>query len=164
MSWTLIVTNVASFITGLVLARWGMRRGLEKATELIDHAHHDQEPTVPKSQRFSVLGVIAVVFGLIIFGLGVRVGFEVLDEQVDCFDTYANELAEAQEVRQDAAERRDAALNDVLRTTRNRLGNDAVPGNQAAIRAALDRYARTYDELEDARRENPYPDAPREVC
>jgi hypothetical protein len=161
--WELVLTNVSSFVLGLIVARWVIRRGLEKADDLTHDLTTATEETpvhLPSRERW-VAGAVAIICGLILFGVGIRVGYETQQSKIDCFDTYANDLADSQQVRQDAAEERDVALYDTLRTTRDRL--EGKRGDRAILRA-LDRYVAAYEDLEQARAANPYPDAPREVC
>lgn len=163
MTWTLFITHAGCFVLGLVVMRWLTRRGLEKATDLTDHVH--QEHPVPKpSEHVTLLGVVALVCGLILFGLGIRVGYQLLDEQVDCFDTYASQLDDAQDARQAAIEKRDQRELEVFAATSRLLSQPGGAGDGDDLRKALNAYLRADAELTTERAENPYPEAPREVC
>ncbi len=58
-------------------------------------------------QRRAPLVIVSIILGLVLFGVGVRVGYGLVDGRQDCLDTYANDLADSQDPRQQAAETRD---------------------------------------------------------
>lgn len=105
--------------------------------------------------------LILVLVGLLAFGLGVRVGHQVLATKVS---EYANDLADSLSPRQEATEDLQAADVRVTRAIKLAL----IPGHdnrdRLELQNAIAAKARMQQCLDEQRRENPWPDAPREVC
>lgn len=108
--------------------------------------------------------IVLVLVGTLMFGLGVRVGYEVLASKVSCFNNYANKNADSQETRQAATE----ALQKADKAQDNAILNALSPGatreDFERVRSATAAKIAKQAELADQRRIHPYPDAPREVC
>lgn len=86
-----------------------------------------------------------------------------------CFDDFADDLTGSLPPVRDASARRDVALGDVLEGIQNLLSK-AVSGGENGPEAAaellddLEAYRTANEALEQARRDNPYPDPPSEFC
>lgn len=172
-----VLTNLGSFALGLMVMKWLTRR---TAAVVVDHAHDHSEVTVDAQKTQTVRARIAIfiVLGLILFLLGVRVGYSLLARDVSCFNEYAAQSADAQNRRSDATQalqdadkrfkRADrefkeavvAALTPGASDREVRAVRIAAQQSQSAAQESLDKQA----ELEAERRRNPYPDPPSEVC
>lgn len=113
--------------------------------------------------RYGVAAIYIVV-GIIIFGAGVRFGYELLAGKVSCFNTYANALADSLDPRQSATE----SLQDADLEKDRAILALLVPGHDhadvAALRKATAAKVAKQEALDRNRETNPYPDPPREVC
>lgn len=166
MTWfNVILSNLGAFALGYLTCKWVARR----AAAAIDHRIHDHsEVTMPKRRTalmpLPLRVVVLVVVGVLMFGLGVRVGYQVLASKVSCFNDYANQNADSQETRQAATEalQKADAKQDVAIAAA--LSPDATQADFARVRAATAAKIAKQRELATQRRVNPYPDAPREVC
>lgn len=165
MTWlNVIASNIGSFVLGVLVCRWLARRAASAADHITDHS----EVTMP-ARRNALMPlparvIVLVLVGALMFGLGVRVGYELLSEKVSCFNGYANKNADAQETRSAATEalqaadaRQDQAILDALTP-----GNDKA--DVAELRAATAAKIHKKADLAKQRRIHPYPDPPREVC
>lgn len=166
MFWiNLIATHVGAFLLGMLAMKWLTKRAAAAAAHL---AHLDEEPPVPDPRPpllpLPARVAILILVGLLMFGLGIRVGYQVLDNKVACFDKYANDLADSLAPRQKATE----DLQDADKRVTLAIQAALVPGRDksdlAELKAANAAKARMQQRLEQQREENPYPDAPREVC
>jgi hypothetical protein len=157
----LIASNVGSFLLGFLACRWLARRAAAAAA----HLAHTEEPPMPETRRallpLPARVLILVLVGLLAFGLGVRVGHQVLATKVS---EYANDLADSLSPRQEATEDLQAADVRVTRAIKLAL----IPGHdnrdRLELQNAIAAKARMQQCLDEQRRENPWPDAPREVC
>lgn len=160
-SFGVAMDNLASFAAGLLAGL-----ALSWAFGLVSDRFNPKarEGVMKTFRRSPAFAAVLVVISLVAFGLGVRVGYQVLNGKVECFDQYANDLADSLEPRNSANQElatadkaRDEALVDLLEP-----GNDAAD-NQAFIEAN-DAKVEIQDKLAETRAKNPYPDPPREVC
>jgi hypothetical protein len=108
--------------------------------------------------------MVYVVVGILVFGAGVRLGYDLLSDKVSCFNTYANRLADSLEPRQTAT----ASLQEADLARDLALLNVLTPGHNhrdiAALRRATADKVSQQNALNRKRDANPYPDPPREVC
>ena len=113
---------------------------------------------------FAARVAILIIVGLLMFGLGVRVGYQVLSDKVSCFDAYANDLADSLEPRQRATEDLQDADVEVTHAIKVALTPGHDKRDVAALQDAIAAKARMQARLEVQREANPYPSAPRKVC
>lgn len=158
--------NIAYFAVGMILG-FCISRALvwieNKATRG-DHPRRFRSPT-PRA----IVAFLSIVVGLMVFGLGVRAGYSLLNEQVQCFDDYADRQTSAQEPRQSASETLQVRQLEVFTAIERLLDSGASSEAEQdrrleTLRQALVAYSEAYAELEQVREDNPYPDYPREVC
>lgn len=150
--------------------------------------HEEAEPLAARSSI--IRGAIFLVVGIVVFGSGVYVGFQVLNAKYSCLDDYANASADTQ-VKRSALYNRDldntaTLLKDIAST--NTVSKEATAELVKVIRSAdtveelqdvllaagtsnagdltepLERYVTEQEAIEKERAENPIPDPPREVC
>lgn len=165
MTWlNVIVSNLGALALGIFI---GKRLG-RRAAAAVDHIHDHSEVTVP-SRRTALMPlpvrvIVLLVVGALTFGLGVRVGYEVLAEKVSCFNDYANKNADSQETRQAATEALQKADAEQDVAIAAALAPGATRADVVRVRRATDAKIAKQAELADQRKKNPYPDAPREVC
>jgi hypothetical protein len=159
-----IASNIGSFFLGVLVCKWLGRR----AAAAVDHIHDHSEAPVP-AQRTALMPlpvrvIVLVLVGSLMFGLGIRVGYQLLEDKVSCFDQYANDLADSLTPRQQATEDLQAA--DVRVTAAIKVA--LIPGHDTAdkaeLQAAIAAKARMQNRLDEQRIANPYPEAPRKVC
>jgi hypothetical protein len=158
------ITNIGSFVLGFFVCKWLARR----AAAAVDHIHDHSEVTMP-ARRSALMPlparvIVLVLVGALTFGLGVRVGYEVLAGKVSCFNDYANKNADSQETRQAATEALQNADAKQDRAIAAALSPGATADDFALVRQATAAKIAKQHELATQRRINPYPDAPREVC
>lgn len=162
------LSNIGSFILGVLVCRWIVRRGLAAAQQIAhtsgssDMATSDPPTTKPPSVL--VRAVIIIVVSAFVFGIGVRVGYSLVRHDVSCFNDYANDLADSLEPRQHAAKQLERADKRQDRAILRALTPGATRRDFIAVREATEAKLTKRRELATERRENPYPDAPREVC
>lgn len=165
MTWlNVIASNVGSFVLGVLVCRWLARRAASAADSIHDHSEVNMADRRPPLMPLPARVVVLVLIGTLMFGLGVRVGYEVLASKVGCFNEYASKNADSQAARstatealQDADARQDRAILAALTP-----GHDKV--DVAELRAATQAKVEKKQELAEQRKQNPYPDPPREVC
>lgn len=155
MSFWVVASNLASFFLGLILARGAMHLGVITAARFTLPSNGDRD------MRHIAWGVVFLTLGIIVFGIGVRVGYDLVRRDQNCLSEYANDLADALEPRQRAAETRDQRELEVFAATSRLLEQE---GDADELRKALNAYLRADRELIEQRAANPYPDPPREVC
>lgn len=118
-------------------------------------------PSTDHSRRRTVLLVAALLGFSAMFGVGVKVGYELVRSDIACINEYANANADAAEPRQEAVERRDRA-NDAVFDALADLAAGTVEVD--AVADVLEEREKAVAALEAEREIRPYPEAPREVC
>lgn len=163
MTWTLVLTHFACVILGIVVGRTSVWAALNMTRP--PRRSHYKEPLVPTStdhkRRRTVLLVAALLAFSAMFGVGVKVGYELVRSDIACINEYANKNADATEPRQQAVERRDRANDAVFEA----LGDFAIGQIEVdKVIEVLDEREAAVAALEAERKIRPYPEAPREVC
>lgn len=165
MFWVnLVATHVGTFLLGYLTCKWLAKRDAAAA----DHLAHHEEPPVPDPRRpllpLPARVIVLVLVGLLMFGLGVRVGYQVVANKMSCLDTYANDLADSLTPRQRATEDLQAADKQVSVAIKAALTPGHDKRDLHALQDAVAAKVRMQNRLDAQRNANPYPDAPREVC
>lgn len=145
------VSLIAGLAVGYVLGRIAARLALEP-TE--GHPVPDRNSMHPNLWRWLLVGMSLAL---------ILVGIEVY-RQNDCQASYAQESAAAQKARTDATEKRDIAVDEVFMSVIAASSPDASDDDRQRFREALINYQRTSTDLNQARKENPYPPFPAEFC
>ncbi len=142
-----------------------MRFGLWASEHVPNHYDEDaqsisEDSPMRKTQSRASMAVAALVISVLVFGLGLKVGYEAFRSDANCLNDYANDLSESLAPRQTATESRDARIKDVLEASVGFLDQDDPQELQFAIR----RYLEADALLRFERQQNPYPDPPEEAC
>lgn len=165
--------NLVYFALGLgcgLLTSFAYGRLLRTRITRTTPAHPTETGMKPARETFghasATRGVVVLVISLILFGAGVRVGFTLLNDEVKCFDNYANDLADSLAPRQNANEAYQLRQEAVFEATANLLAVDPADRQDAErdLAEALEDYEEAKADLDAERAKNPYPNAPREVC
>lgn len=154
MTYLLIACSgsaIAGLAVGYAVGRFAARLQAEPSEE---SSVPDRNSMHPNLWRWLLIGMSLVL---------VVVGFEVY-RQNDCQQSYAQASAAAQKARTDATEKRDVAVDEVFMSVIAASQTDASDEDRQRFRDALVNYQRTSTDLNQARKENPYPAFPAEFC
>lgn len=161
------LSNLGSFVLGALVCRWIVRRGLTAAQQ-IAHTSGSSDMTTtsdpPETRPLIARVAIIMIVSALVFGIGVRVGYSLVQHDVSCFNQYANDLADSLAPRQTAAKQLELADKRQDRAIQRALTPGATRRDFIAVRKATEAKLAKRHELALERKENPYPDAPREVC
>lgn len=129
---------------------------------------------VPTRERV-ILAVIGLATSMIVFGAGVKIGYELLNDQVECFDDYAYQnyrfqidRTAASEAESNASKRLWLIYAEAAGLVKDDPTKPPPPEEEERLQrelvdALLD-YKRIVEQAEKDRAEAPIPEPPREVC
>lgn len=182
--------NLTYFLVGLLLGLGISRALVWMERKAVNENESEKKRRFHPATIWWVRAAVIFVVSLVIFGVGVRVGYERLHDKVDCFDDYANRSADVT-VKRAALNERDSDAKTKLLTEIaeiNTQSEEATAALVEIIRQAdtieeiqqvlitagtsetgdltdvFDEFEAEMDAIQEARDENPVPDPPREVC
>lgn len=165
MFWVnVIASNLGSFALGVLVCKYVGRRAAAAVDHITDHSEVPMQPRRTALMPLPARVIVLVLIGSLMFGLGVRVGYQLLADKVSCFNEYASQNADSQSARSKATEELQHADQRFKRAVVNALTPGATRADFEAVRETAEEAVAKQRQLEADRHRHPYPEAPREVC